>query len=1016
MTNLDLPSLPDDLKALFAAERPVPAISEAVKARVAAQLASRIGRGGAGGLGGKALLALFGATIVIGGGALYRRSHDAVPPSPQERAPKEMRFAQGHPSDEDALPAWFGNGARPVEDLAGVVVRDGVPVAGARVILTNNATRAGLVADTVTQTDAQGHFDLGSHRADVYDVTAAADGNDEGFVRVDTRDPVAVPDPRALVITLPGCANSVFGVVRDAAGGVVAGATITRARGEAADISPIGAGVTSGQDGAYQLCVPAGPMSAVVRAQSYGSVTLIDSVLGRVQKNVVLVPESTVVGRVVRADTGEPVPRAVVWLAPGVWSGRERTTSEITAADDAGEFRITGVAPGRHYLYSDTDTLHCTSVPVTVAPGEESSEVVLRLEARHVHLHGHVLDGDAAVPGAIVRVSLAGGATGESEPAASDGAFDLWLDRPGPAAVEVAGYDVSPASLDVADQNADVLLHVTHRATIAGTVTRHGHPVAGAEVGALGKGTPTTRTTTDASGVFALVGLPAGSYRLYGVSWGTGAVSIDADSPRVEVAAGQRRDGVVIELDGAASISGQVRDQNDQPVARVSVQYVDAKTGDLCRDNTDNGGRFSCTMLAGSATYAPTVRADATSANAFAEAAPGGLGAVDVKTGDSQIDGVVLHVRAARAPISGRVITNDGQPAAYVLVRAIESSTALTPATAPWVALRSATTDGNGGFSIDTWSGETYAVQARAPAGGDAIADTVAAGTSDLVLRLQEPGRIHGTLAGFASPPRVWVRSIGGPIDNMRADVDGVSYSATGLSPGAFAVMAMSGTQAAAERVVVAAGTDAVLDLEARPAARVSGRVIDFVTDAPVAGVTCAVAPYVDGASVEGLGLTADPTDADGAFAREVPSGSIAFGCATQSRKQSGGRAWLDIDPGAVAGVVIPVVVGDSVGAGSSVGIRILDTRQDQGRGFVHTVAELRPHGAAESAGIKVGDVITLIDGKDVSVLDDQGVYAFIGRSTVGSPVHVTLRRGSVSKSIDVVAEGPWWSSASTSP
>ena len=124
-----------------------------------------------------------------------------------------------------------------------------------------------------------------------------------GHVRVDTVDPTAIPAPADVTVELPGCADALVGVVRDASGGVIAGAEVTRARGAWGDVTALGLGVLTDATGAYELCTPPGPITAVVRADGYGAMTVLDTVLGRRQRDVELMPAATLVGRVVRAGS-----------------------------------------------------------------------------------------------------------------------------------------------------------------------------------------------------------------------------------------------------------------------------------------------------------------------------------------------------------------------------------------------------------------------------------------------------------------------------------------------------------------------------------------------------------------------------------------------------------------------------------------------------------------------------------------------------------------------------------------
>jgi C-terminal processing protease CtpA/Prc len=64
--------------------------------------------------------------------------------------------------------------------------------------------------------------------------------------------------------------------------------------------------------------------------------------------------------------------------------------------------------------------------------------------------------------------------------------------------------------------------------------------------------------------------------------------------------------------------------------------------------------------------------------------------------------------------------------------------------------------------------------------------------------------------------------------------------------------------------------------------------------------------------------------------------------------------------------------------------------RQDDGRLFVRETPE---NLAAARAGLRPGDEITLINGRDVRELDERGIHAILS-GEVGEPVKLTIVRG----------------------
>ncbi|HVV85620.1 MAG TPA: carboxypeptidase regulatory-like domain-containing protein, partial [Kofleriaceae bacterium] len=882
-----------------------------------------------------------------------------------------------------------------------------------RVVLTSGLTRAGLETAPQVTTGARGEFDFGPQRASSYDVTAAAPGRGEGTTQVTTLDPAARPPADALTIVLPGCANALEGVVRDASGGVIAGAELGRARGTFGGVTPIGLGTVTDEQGAYTLCTPPGPMTAIVRADGYGTVTVLDTVIGHRRRDVELIPAATVSGTVVRAEDRRPVANAVVFLRPWGYPPRVRSTPDTAVSDADGHFRFTGAAPGRYTVGATTGQAMTppTSVSVVLDPGQDVDGLVVPVAALPVEIEGRVVEDGKPLAGALVYAVYDGHAQGGGGPPSDgDGRFRIRLSQPATIRFEVDGHEVvAPATFDAKAGTSSVTVEARPRGAIRGIVRRAGQPVGGATVTALSPVRPRLDVTAAADGSFELRGLPAGHYALYAQSYA--AEAFTGKEVDVDLAAREEQDGVVLELDGAASIAGTVVDQDGAPVADVSVRWTLADTGDLCDATTARDGAFHCVMISGGGTYAPLVRLDERSALTLPAATPDGLAPVKVPDGDSRITGVVLRVRLARATIRGRVVDLAGAPYPDVTVRTIEASTGYTPATAPWTGEGAAITDVDGRFELPVVADATYTLHARAPGGAEASLPGVTAGGPEPVLRLGRAGRIVGTLAGFTARPRILVRAVASAVEVQEAAVDGDRFVVAGLSAGRYGVMALVGAQAAAASIDVPDGADATVTLRARPTTRLTGRVFDFVGGGPASGARCAVVPFVAGNGIAGDGFAvnaAPPADADGRFTLEAPTGELEVSCHGEPWRFSDGAARLTAGDGA-ADVSIAVVFGEKDAYdGPSIGVRIGFAYAPAG-GHLLTIVELRPGGSGQRAGLAVGDLVTAVDGRDVTMLTDGGLLTLFARHAVGDVVQVTIRRGAASLTLPVTVEGPWY-------
>ena len=1001
-TPTELPAIDAELDAFLAAERALPAVSDEIRDRIFDRVARALGWSGPGG-GGVAGAAVTVLLVLSIGAAAYLGAGDDAPLRPDVGGDRAVGPAvPPRTAGTDPLPAWFTDANRPARVIAGRVMHGQRPVAGARVVLTSMATRTGLVRTSETTTDTGGAFDLGAQVAAVYDVTATWPGLGDGHVRVDAFDPVADPPPDQLVIRLSGCEHLFYGTIRDASGGVVAGASVIRALGQQADI-PVGAGAISDAGGRYELCVPAGPAAAIVRAPGYGSMTIFETVYGRLRFDLELVPEASLVGRVVIDPDDTPVANALVWLRPATYPERVRSSVDVVVADRAGRFRFTGVAPGRHRVVGQTDRASSRGAEVVVEAGRESAEIVLRLDALSTVVTGTVVEHGRPVAGARVFGAADGQRIGAALPTDREGRFALRLRPSTTIGFDVEGYEVLSPSSPIAPGSGPVQIQVAALGSIRGLVKRDGAGVADAVVTGIGPGVKRPEATTDATGAFVLRGLPAGRYRLFGTAHGAAAFTTDGRATLIELGRGERRDGIVVEVDGGASVEGRVVDQNGRPVPQVAVQYRHATLDDICNAITDDAGAFRCPILAGGAAYTPTVRPDRASAIYFRPATGASFPPIDIRDGSTHITGQILRVTVARARIAGRVVTQGGAPYPDVSVRALEEVTAYTPGTAKWMGVRSAITDASGRFQIDVWGGATYTVHARAAGGAEAAVPRVDGGAADITIRLAEPGGIRGTLAGFRAAPQVMVTRLGNTFDAAMARVEGDTFAVEGLTPGSYSVVAVAGTQASGERVDVRAGEDAVVSLRARAPTRIAGHVVDFTTGEPLRDVRCTILPYVEGSDFEyWWGMRAPPTDEHGRFEMDGPSGPIAVAC-LRANEDAAARA---VGGAARGPLTIPIVASEPLGNNGIGANYVVGT---DAAGFVHTIVELRPGGSGELAGLRPSDVIRTVDGRDVSVLTRLGFRRLIGSKALGTRIELGVRRGGTHLMVPVTIEAAWW-------
>jgi hypothetical protein len=449
-------------------------------------------------------------------------------------------------------------------------------------------------------TDAQGHFE-----------TSAVPGR----YQVETRHPEYIGDTRAVDVGPDGAELAiqlapgavVEGRVIDRAGGSVAAATVGWRR-EIASRGPMGIGrsergqVTAGADGAFRITGLGAGRIALEATTIDGRANRepVEVELGIAESQtgieIAVEPVPTIAGVVIRADTKQPVPGAIVFdQGPGDMFAE--------TCDDQGRFRITNVGAGTHRLMARSDDA-LEGDPVTVQVGPTPlADVTLtvkpgafitgRVEPRGPAEIREELAPDADLMGdGMMRIALGGPSTRTE----ADGTFKVGPFPPGEVHLAAKAADGRQgAAIVTVPVTGEVVIALEERGTIAGRVVdAKGDPLPGVVVSlrhrAGGKGKRTVvvngvdvaadRAPVDAQGRFAIAGRDAGTWEL-SVLDARGTVlpfakrGGDRDTPfKVTLAEGEKKEGVTLAVDApTGSIRGVVVDQTGAPVpdAWVSV-------------------------------------------------------------------------------------------------------------------------------------------------------------------------------------------------------------------------------------------------------------------------------------------------------------------------------------------------------------------------------------------------------------------------------------------------------------
>ena len=945
------------------------------------------------------LLLLVGGVLVLRHRAAARDVHRQPSVAAGARVPQgggTNPIALGASPDQ---PAWLIQPDVKPRRVAGRVLFKGAPVAGATVELASVATESGLGAPARRSTNSNGEFDFGEQPAMEFSVRASAPKHASAMLAVDLRDPTARPDH--LELGLGACDAAMFGTVRDASGGAIAKARIARLNDGSQTSVTGGPAVVADEHGDYEFCVETRwpPWVAVeVSAAGYGAIVYNATVPGRTRVDFALVPEATIVGRVIRDDTREPVVQAFVYV-PSSGVEFQRSAFRGTFTDASGHFRIEGLAPGSHLVFARANALadSVRGIPVVVAAGQTSAEIEIRLEAGCT-IRGTVVDGSKPVGGARVT---AANRTAYSQ---GDGSYVLTAVPRGDVTFGAPPYDVvKPKTFHVSQPLHDgVEISVESLGTITGLVLRGRTPVPGAAVYLRGPNAfELDPVFADGEGRFVARGLRAGPWDVAAGSQQLGAFGMS--SPEIiHVTRGQTVD-VTIDMKYAASISGRVVDQNGAPISGVTVGFVHTAANDIGLATTAMDGTFHAATMTGGGQYRPSVSAIASATPWTSPLRPLSgteLPLITLADGSSTVTDVQLAVRLDRLSISGLVVDGDGAPVPDTRVIAELTENTNGPQFAPGAQAPAATTDAEGKFTITDLLDGTYALRARSPAGVEGTVLGVRAGRGSVTLALPSPGGIDATVVGFKTAPQVTALPVGPNSTSapLQANQEGSLFAFRNLAPGRYLVTARTSTEGVSAIVEVVARRVAKVTLASKGSSVIAGRVREFRSGKPIEGMMCRAVPRVGTMPTTMAYGEGVRTDAQGAFLLDAPVGDIAVWCDGLWSQYSDGLRVLSLSPNQRVDLDVPVV---GWSQGVSWTMSGLGAELDE-RLLVPAFMRVTPRGPAALAGFADGDVITNVDGVAVTDLSPRGVLVLIVNRAPGTKVKVVAMRGDKSVSGEV--------------
>jgi hypothetical protein len=844
--------------------------------------------------------------------------------------------------------------------------------------VVSDATGAYALKDIYSTTPLQLTASAPGHPPELY-----RDRSGESALRLDEGEQRSQVD-----FTLRSGGVQIHGTVSDVTGGVVAGALVVT---ESDALTPQVI-ATSNDKGEFALWVEPGAVRLQATANGYATGYAGGPAPGHTFA-LHLVPGATLVGRVVEAAGETPV-EGVHVEAIQVEGGAERASSRT---DAEGKFRVSGLPPGRYRVEATSEAREGYSrSSITLGMGETSSEVLVKLDAAYV-VRGRVLDAATHAPCTGGEVVI----TDDKQNEFSEGPIEPngWVRMasviPGTYRVEVSckGHvvrDDYPKVILVDHDAPELTWEVEEGGRVRVTLLDGAHkPVPRAAVLASptesrrDEGGRTDRPEPD--GTYLITGLKPGKYEIQATAEGDASVT-----GNITVSRGEER--TTLELPETGVIEGSVEDQDHKPVPNA---HVVALGESYTTTRTLDDGTFVLKNVP-SGEYVVRVNQQERHLGEEDEARD-----VKVTLKAPKHEKVTLHVERSHGVIEGRVTDRAGQPVTDAFLDFASAGQRMrrgysVQGRAPVV------TDTEGRFKIDDLSDGDYSLRAYRKGGGEATAEHVKTGTRDLTLKLDDGGAISGSVTLEGKPVERFEVVLTAKTGNFRRGES--FFHAAGemvvrdLPAGTYEIIAETPTGTATTTVTLAEGeqkTGVNLALELRGV--VEGRIVELETGAPMVGAEI----DVEGESPVGvMGGTAYRENRTGADGRFQLDGVLAGSWALRVENPEG-QSYGD-------GISVPIQVGEGGGTTNIGTIKLPRKRLKEGESVgqlgVMVDDEMDAHattpltvslviGPAVEAGIQVGDVITTIDGFDVTG-GGRTLFRPLTNVAVGRKVDFGLSRG----------------------
>ena len=746
------------------------------------------------------------------------------------------------------------------------------------------------------------------------------------------------------------------GTVADIGGGAIANARVIalRSSGSRNDILVALAALTDAAGG-YELWVEPGTYVITAAHDDYAEQRETQTIQDGLsyERDFRLRPTSIIRGQVTGGDNGQPIIHATVTA-----SGQSEVHDVLT--DDEGRFELRGVASGVNEV-SVTARGYASSNPtrVPIGVGEEISDVRIVVE-RAFNISGRVVArASAFTPIRDVRLGVygVGRDTSDWRTVRTDagGNFEILGVKPGVYVFGATSSDHAIASrfqpqdqrVEVVDRDLlDVIVELDRGVLVKGRTMPIGRASVRAECdGVCGE--------VHDDGTFSFEHLRPGlcTFRAEAPDGSRGETTVTI--------APDGANDVLIELKRRPFVTGRVTDSQGRGVPDVTIEadprqnrYVETS---MARSAADGAFRITGLVVGRYRISAPYETDNG----------------VEIDVSESGTAPILLQL-ATTGQLKGTVVAADGQAVADARVSVMreypdkDGKVNRGPASSPVY------TREDGQFTFDRLNNSAaYTVVAESSRGTSrGMHEHVTDSSTARIVLTTIP-----SLSGRVTFGSALVENYTIECGSRRLHVSDPNgrYRFEQMIPNRYDCV-VEGYAGRASRDVEVTG-ETTLDLELQPWATVSGNFVDALTGDPVEGAW--VLPNVRRATAKALDGTVKATDAQGRFyIGQLPAGTTELH-ATSSTLRYGYTvlATVEIRPG------------ESRDLGTIEGVQVLSRPGTLGFGgrlsdAGYVVSDVDMNGPAASAGIRVGDTVTTINGRPVAKhLDTLWDGILIGRS-----------------------------------